>query len=68
MCQEPQEIQAVCAACGESPSLQITSMLDLLRRLTELGWGMVDPGLLVCPPCVERISNRVARMANAHLN
>lgn len=68
MCQEPREIRAVCAACGESPGLQIISMLDLLRRLTELGWGMVECGLLVCPSCVERISKRNAMAANAHLN
>jgi hypothetical protein len=39
----------------------------------ELNWVMVDcpendMGLLVCPSCVQRISKRMAMMANAGLN
>jgi hypothetical protein len=71
-CGSDGRIEAVCAACGAVEDAG-PSMVEALERLMELNWVMVDcpendMGLLVCPSCVQRISKRMAMMANAGLN
>lgn len=61
------EIQLVCSPCGTTAPAG-TSMMDVLEKILELGWGLTDCGLLVCPSCIERVATRLERISNAHLN
>lgn len=67
MCDSTGKAVAVCAGCGvteEAPTL-----LDMYDLIAAAGWGQLEvAGLLLCAGCVERVSKRLAMMANAHLN
>jgi hypothetical protein len=62
-----QGIEAACTACGVKGYIG-TSVIDVLERLAEAGWGVTECGTFLCPSCLQRISNRLAMMANAGLN